>query len=121
MKSFVQEFKQFIARGNVIDLAVGVVIGGAFQKIVSALVADVVFPALSPVLSIASFAEWKVGPVLLGHFIQAIVDFLIVAFFIFLLVKFVNRFKKKEEEKPAMQSQEVQLLSEIRDLLNKQA
>lgn len=120
MKNFLNEFKTFVARGNVIDLAVGVVIGGAFQKIISSLVSDVIFPILSPLLNGNSFSEWKVGPVLIGHFIEATVDFVIIAFCIFLAVKLINRFKKKEENAKISEiTKQEQLLTEIRDLLKR--
>ena len=120
MTNFLNEFKKFISRGNVVDLAVGVIIGTAFQKIVSSLVNDVIFPAFSPLLNNASFGEWKLGPVLIGSFIKNTVDFLIIAFCIFLFVKFINRFKKTEEDARALKlTKQEELLMEIRDLLKK--
>ena len=118
MSNFLKEFKEFAVKGNVIDLAVGLAIGASFQKIVSSLVNDIIFPALTPFLSVASFSEWKIGPVLIGNFIKSAVDFLIIAFFIFLIVKFINRFKKKEEEaKAEEENKQEKLLTEIRDIL----
>ncbi len=117
MKNFIEEFKKFIARGNVIDLAVGLAVGAAFQKIVSSLVNDIIFPALTPLLNVANFSDWKVGPLLVGSFIKNIADFLIIAFFIFLVVKFINRFKNKEEEKSTEENKQEKLLTEIRDIL----
>ena len=111
------EFKQFIAKGNVIDLAVGLAIGTSFQKIVSSLVNDIIFPSLAPLLNVASFSEWTINGVLIGNFIKNVADFLIIALAIFLVVKFFNRFKKKEEAKPAEPSAEEKLLTEIRDIL----
>jgi large conductance mechanosensitive channel len=120
MTNFLNEFKKFIARGSVVDLAVGLVVGSAFQKIISSLVGDIIFPALTPLLNIANFNEWQIGPVLVGNFVKTLVDFLIIAFFIFLVVKFINRFKKKEEETKALEiNKQEQLLIEIRDLLKK--
>ena len=126
-----KEFKEFVMRGNVIDLAVGIVIGAAFGKIVSSLVADVVMPPLGLVIGGVNFTDLKVplgtplaggAPVTLnyGNFIQTMFDFLIVAFAIFLVVKAVNRMKRKEVEAPAAPpapTKEVVLLTEIRDLL----
>ena len=119
MHNFFHEFKKFIARGNVVDLAVGVVIGTAFQKIVSSLVSDIVLPFASPFLNNTNFSEWRVGGVHIGNFIEAIIDFIIIALFVFLFVRFVNRFRKREEAKPADISKEVALLTEIRDILKK--
>ena len=118
MKNFITEFKQFIARGNVVDLAVGVVIGGAFGKIVSSLVADVVLPLVSMLIGNIKFTDIHVGPVMIGNFIQASVDFLIVAFVIFLVVKGINKFKKETIKEEKIPNQEA-LLMEIRDLLKK--
>lgn len=130
-----KEFKKFIARGNVIDLAVGIIIGGAFGKIVTSLVNDIVMPLVSMLLSKTNFKDLSIvlkkgtettEPVLLnyGNFIQNVVDFLIISFVIFLMIKAINKvnFKKeqevKEEVKPVI-SKEEQLLTEIRDLLKK--
>ncbi|MFA6257278.1 MAG: large conductance mechanosensitive channel protein MscL [Candidatus Paceibacterota bacterium] len=114
------EFKKFIARGNVMDLAVGLAIGTAFQKIVSSLVNDVVFPSLAPLLNVAQFSDWKWGGVLIGSFIKNIVDFLVIALAIFFIVKVFNRFRKKQDKsKTAELSKQEQLLTEIRDLLKK--
>src|SRR5262245_43930196 len=109
--SMVKEFKEFIMRGNVIDLAVGIVIGAAFGKIVSSLVADVIMPPIGLLLGGVNFTNLKVTlgeplaggePVTLnyGNFFQTLVDFLIVAFAIFLVVKAVNRLKRKQAEAP---------------------
>ena len=130
----IKEFKEFIARGNVMDLAVGVIIGGAFGKIVTSLVDDIIMPLIGMVIGGIDFTglSVKIGEaqVKYGNFIQNVLDFLIVAFCIFLMVKAVNKIsekaealKKKEEEKkkeeaPA-KSDEVKLLEEIRDLLKK--
>lgn len=122
----ISEFKEFIAKGNVMDLAVGVIIGGAFGKIVSSLVDDVITPALlNPALKAAQvedLAGLKTdGGILYGKFLAAIIGFLVIAFVIFLLVKGVNGMRKKEEEvapPPAGPTQE-ELLTQIRDLLKK--
>lgn len=133
---FVKEFKDFAMRGNVVDMAVGVVIGGAFGKIVSSLVADVIMPFISIITGGVNFTHWKfvlkqavmegdkvVTPEVTlnyGMFIQVIFDFLIIAFSIFLVIKAINRFKKKEEAPaPAAPPEDVVLLREIRDLLKK--
>jgi large conductance mechanosensitive channel len=116
MKNFILEFKQFAMRGSVIDLAVGIIIGGAFQKIVSSLVGDIALPAISPILGGVDFTSIKLGPILIGNFLQTTLDFIIIAFFIFLLVKGVNTLKKKEEKVETPNKQEL-LLTEIRDLL----
>lgn len=126
----INEFKKFISRGNVIDLAVGVIIGAAFGKIVSSLVDDIIMPLLGIIVGKNSFTDLtlKVGEATIkyGNFIQNIVDFLIVSLCIFFLVKFVNKLtslKKKEEvkEAPAKKSDETILLTEIRDLLKKES
>ena len=133
---FIKEFKEFAMRGNVVDMAVGVVIGGAFGKIVSSLVADVVMPLLSIMTGGVNFTNWKlvlkqaviegekaVTPEVAlnyGMFMQVIFDFVIIAFSIFLVVKAINRFRKKKEEAPtapAEPTEDVVLLREIRDLL----
>jgi large conductance mechanosensitive channel len=130
---FVSEFKTFIQRGNVLDLAVGVIIGGAFGKITASLVDNIFMPPLGLVIGGVNFKELKlvlkkqvgdVPEVAIGYgaFIQSVIDFLIIAFVIFLVIKFVNSMKKKEEATPAPppapSAQEV-LLTEIRDLLKK--
>ncbi len=131
--SFIQEFKQFAMRGNVIDLAVGVVIGGAFGKIVNSLVADIITPPLGLVIGGVDFSNLTINlnspigdlkPVTInyGKFLQASLDFIIIAFALFLIIRTVNRLQKKEEEKPAPPPEipaDVKLLTEIRDLLKK--
>ena len=123
-----KEFKEFALKGNVIDLAVAVIIGGAFGKIISSLVNDVLMPAIGILMGGISFTDLKyvitpaVGDIpesaiLYGSFIQSIVDFLIIAFSIFLFVKLLNSRKKKEEAAPAAPSSEVVLLEEIRDII----
>jgi len=121
----IKEFKEFISRGNVIDLAVGVIIGGAFGKIVSSLVNDVLMPLIGVCLGGLDFKGLTINigsaSINYGMFIQNIVDFLIIAFCIFIFIKLINRITKfekhKEEEKEAVKSDEVVLLEEIRDLL----
>jgi large conductance mechanosensitive channel len=130
---FVKEFKEFAMRGNVVDMAVGIVIGAAFGKIVSSFVKDVLMPPIGVMLGGMDFASLKiiikeaVGDVEAvsinyGAFIQTAVDFVIVAFAIFLVIKGMNSMKKKKEEAPAAPpepSKEEKLLTEIRDLLKK--
>ena len=119
-----QEFRKFAMRGNVIDLAVGVIIGGAFGKIVSSFVADIIMPIVNPLIPGGDWKTIEIGPgIKLGNFLGTVVDFLIIAFVIFLMVKAMNAAKKKEEAPPAVPaepSDEVKLLREIRDLLKKQ-
>ncbi len=130
--SFASEFKEFAMRGNVIDLAVGVVIGAAFGKIVSSLVGDVVMPALAPVLGSVSFADLAVRiatdaqgkPVLIkyGAFLQTIFEFLIIALSIFVVLKGINRLKRPPPPTaaaPPPPTKTEALLQEIRDLLAK--
>ena len=124
--AFIQEFKSFAMKGNVIDLAVGVIIGGAFGAIVTSLVGDIVMPLIGAVTGGVNFSglSFSVGAsvVAYGKFIQASFVFLIVAFALFVTVKAINRMKRKEEAKPTpapVPSEEVKLLAEIRDLLRK--
>ena len=144
MKKFITEFKEFIAKGNVLDMAVGVIIGGAFNKIVTSLVNDVIMPLISIIVGGANVTDWKwvIKEAVIengvevaaetafayGNFIQAIIDFLIIALTIFVALKvilgFQNAFKKKEEEiseeTPAEpEDTELSLLKEIRDSLKK--
>lgn len=123
MKKFVEEFKEFIARGNVLDMAVGVIIGGAFGKIVSSLVDNIIMPLVGILIGGHDFSGLvlKVGDAQIqyGIFLQNVVDFLIVAFCIFTFIKALNHFKKKKPEPKKVEtpSKEVLLLEEIRDLL----
>lgn len=123
-------FKEFTAKGNVMDLAVGVIIGGAFGKIVTSLVGDVLMPLIGIVLGKVNFTELKIlisegdpeVAIYYGRFIQNIVDFLIIAFCVYLMVQVIANFRKKEEkaqEEPAPEepAQDIVLLTEIRDLL----
>ena len=137
MGQFIDEFKKFAMRGNVVDMAVGVIIGGAFGKIVTSVVNDLVMPVLGILVGGVNFTELKltlknavmdgdtvVSPAVTlnyGNFMQSTFDFLIIAFSIFLFIKLINKLsRKKEEEKPATPPAlpaDVQLLTEIRDLL----
>jgi large conductance mechanosensitive channel len=134
-----KEFRDFAVRGNVIDMAVGIIIGAAFGTIVKSLVSDVIMPPIGILLGNVDFADFfitlsgqsqptleaakKAGAVTLnyGAFINTVISFVIVAFCVFLLVKQMNRLKKKEEEKPAEPPKQEVLLEEIRDLLKSQA
>lgn len=136
---FISEFKEFAMRGNVMDMAVGVVIGGAFGKIITSLVGDVIMPLVGVVTGGVNFTDYKwvlqeavidaqMTPevaVNWGTTIQTVVDFLIVAFCIFCAIKALNNLKRKKEEAPAPEAPAAptteQLLTEIRDILNKQS
>ena len=135
--SFLSEFKAFAVKGNVVDMAVGVIIGGAFGKIVSSIVSDVIMPPIGWLIGGVNFSDLKVSlpvnplspegtepaTINYGAFLQNVIDFLIIAFCVFLLVKGINALMKKQEEKPAAPapapepSNEEKLLAEIRDLL----
>ncbi len=138
--SMIKEFKEFAVKGNAIDMAVGIIIGGAFGKIVASLVNDVLMPPVGQLLggvdftnlfytlggasydTLAAAEEAGAAVVKYGAFFQTVVDFLIIAFAIFMMVKGMNKMRKKEEEAPAAPpkpSAEVQLLTEIRDSLQK--
>ena len=129
MKNLISEFREFINRGNVMDMAVGVIIGGAFSAITTSLINDVIMPLLGIFTGSISFAEMAVevnGAVIgYGNFIQAVLNFLVMAFVVFCLVKAMNSFHRKKEEAPAEPapepepSNEERLLAEIRDLLKK--
>ena len=126
-KGFMAEFRKFIARGNVMDLAVGVIIGGAFKTIVDSLTNDILMPFVGLFIGESTFAAltFQLGgaTIAFGSFIQAVVNFLIMAFVIFCLVKAMNRLYRKKEETPAAPpapSKEEVLLTEIRDLLKAQ-
>lgn len=133
-----KEFKEFAMRGNVVDMAVGIIIGGAFGKIISSVVSDIIMPPIGLALGGVNFTDLKLNlseavvegdkvvkeavTVNYGNFIQVTVDFLIIAFVIFMLIKAMNSLKKKEEAAPAAPpppSEEVTLLREIRDALKK--
>lgn len=131
--SMISEFKDFAVKGNVVDMAVGIIVGVAFGKIVSSFVKDVVMPPIGVLLGGVDFSSLAITvqaatadaaavTMNYGNFIQTIVDFVIIAFVIFLAVKFINNLKKKEEAQPSAPpkpSNEEVLLTEIRDLLKK--
>ena len=122
MKKFKDEFVKFISRGNVIDLAVGVIVGGAFGKIVSSLVDNILMPLIGLILGGLDFSSLSIKikdtTIAYGMFLQNIVDFLIIAICIFVIISLINKVTaKKEEPKKATKSDDVKLLEEIRDLL----
>lgn len=130
---FLDEFKTFAMKGNMIDMAVGIIIGGAFGKIISSLVADIIMPPIGALLGGVNFTDLKLTIKAAtdsaeavtwnyGNFIQVAIDFLIIAFAVFMLVKAINSMKKKEEAAPAAPpapTRDQELLVEIRDLLRK--
>ena len=136
MKNIIQEFKKFAIRGNVVDMAVGVIIGGAFGKIVSSIVNDLIMPTIGVIIGGVNFTDLKltlkkaimegdkvVSPAVTinyGNFLQTTLDFLIIAIAVFLLIKAINALNKKKEETtkaPVAPPADIQLLTEIRDLL----
>ena len=127
MKNFIKEFKEFISKGNVLDLAIGVVIGGAFQAIVNSLVNDVIMPIVGAIIGGLDFTAIAIplggdAMIMIGNFIQAIVNFLIVSLVLFSVIKAINKFKREEpkpEEKPAEPSEEIKLLQSINEELKK--
>jgi large conductance mechanosensitive channel len=127
MNGWLKEFREFAIRGNVVDLAVGVIIGGAFGKIISSLVADIIMPILGILIGGIHVEDlmFEVGEaqITYGKFLQNVVDFMIIAFVIFMMVKVINHIRRKAErdQEPAAAPppREVQLLEEIRDLLKK--
>lgn len=130
-KGFIGEFKEFISRGNILDLAVGLIIGSAFTAIVTSLVGDILTPIIGVILrkaGIERFADWAPGGFGIGSFINAIVSFLLISFTIFLIVKTVNKAqelgKRKQEDEPEEEEAppvtDISLLTEIRDLLLEQ-
>ena len=127
MKKILKEFKEFISKGNVIDMAVGVIIGSAFSKIVTSLVNDIIMPLIGIIIGGLDFTSLSIkikdSEILYGSFIQNIVDFLIIAACIFTVIKILNKFKKKNEVKPAPieTPEDIKLLTEIRDLLKKES
>lgn len=118
-----KEFKKFIARGNVLDLAVGVIVGGAFSSIVTSLVNNIFTPFIGLIVGGVDFSSLSITfrdtKIMYGAFIQSVIDFLIVAFCLFIVVKTVNKVTHKKEEKTAktVKSEELKTLEEIRDLL----
>ena len=124
LTNFTSEFKEFIMRGNVLDLAIGVIVGGAFSKIVSSLVNDILMPTIGLIIGGHDFSSLniKIGnaKIMYGSFIQNIVDFLIIAFCIFMMIKIINKFTAKKEKKDEVKkAEDIILLEEIRDLLKK--
>jgi large conductance mechanosensitive channel len=133
MKKHLNDFKEFAFKGNVLDLAVGVIIGGAFGKIISSMVNDLLMPILTVLTGNVSFQDLKIilkvateteseVAILYGNFIQASIDFLVIAICIYFIVKFITRFKKKEEVVeviPVVQEDTLSVLKEIRDSLKK--
>ena len=131
VKGFFGEFKEFISRGSVIDLAVGVIIGGAFTSIVNSLVNDIIMPVIGWLFGGIDFTELKIvitpgteevaeAAIRYGNFIQNVVNFLLVALVIFMMIRLINKFRRKKEEAPKAPpapSKEEILLTEIRDLL----
>lgn len=140
MGKFINEFKQFAVKGNAVDMAVGVIIGGAFGKIVSSIVNDIIMPPIGwliggvnfsdlkftlPAVGIAGLEKMQPATINYGSFIQTIIDFTIIAFCVFLLVKGINKLARKKAEEPKQEtppapSKEELLLTEIRDLLKEQ-
>lgn len=140
MKKFLQDFKAFAMRGNVVDMAVGVIIGAAFGKIVTSLVNDIIMPVIGKLTGGVNFTHlaWQISPAVIdetgaettpavlisyGSFIQNVIDFIIIAFCIFLMIKLMMKLQRKKEEVPAAPpapSNEEKLLAEIRDLLKQQ-
>ena len=128
MNNFLNEFKAFAMRGNVMDMAVGIIIGGAFGKIVSSMVDDILMPIIGVLTGGIDFKELAItigaANIKYGMFIQNVIDFLIIAFCIFMLIKGINVLSRKKEEAPAAPAEpgnEEKLLMEIRDLLKEQS
>lgn len=128
MKKVLKEFKEFISKGNVIDMAVGVIIGSAFSKIVSSLVNDIIMPLIGIIIGGLDFTKLSItvkdSAINYGLFIQNIVDFLIIAACIFTVIKILNKFKKQKPVEPPKVveiPEDVKLLTEIRDLLKKES
>lgn len=125
--SWLKEFREFAVKGNVVDLAVGVIIGSAFGKIVSSLVADIMMPLVGVLIGGIQYEELVLyigeAEIAYGKFLQNLLDFVIIAFVIFWMVKTINHFRRKQEKEPAAAPppRDVQLLEEIRDLLKKKS
>jgi len=121
----IKEFRDFISQGNALDLAIGVIIGVAFGAIVNSIVSDLLMPVIGIIVGAINFTELKttIGGAVLpyGKLIQAIINFLLIAFVLFLLLKTINRFRTKKEDVPAPPTKEQELLIEIRDLLKLKA
>ena len=123
-KGIIKEFKEFIARGSVLDMAVGIIIGGAFTAIVKSLVEDIFTPLLGMILAGINFKDlsvtipWGNKPtIVFGLFIEAVITFLLTALCVFLMIKAINKFRKKKEAEPDEPDPQIVLLTEIRDLL----
>ena len=132
MGKFISEFKEFAVKGNAVDMAIGIIIGAAFGKIVSSIVDDIIMPPIGWLIKGVNFSDlkFKLPSVYIpgmekipsvtinyGHFLQALLNFIIVAFCVFLILKTINKITNSQGKKPAAPSKEEQLLSEIRDLL----
>lgn len=121
--SMMKEFKEFAMKGNIVDLAVAVIIGGAFGKIVTALTDSIIMPIIAMVMGKGGMSEvsFTIGKTIfpVGIFIQAVIDFVLIAFVLFLIIKTLNATKKKEEPAAAVTPEDIQLLREIRDSLKK--
>lgn len=134
-KGFIQEFKEFITKGNVMDLAIGIIIGSTFTSIVSSLVKDILTPILSLLTGKLNFSELKIlispatdtqieSAIYYGNFLQSLISFLLISITVFLLIKFANRFRKKEtpdQKEEVKVPEDIQLLTEIRDLLKNES
>ena len=123
MKGLIGEFKEFINKGNVMDLAVAMIIGAAFTAIVNSLVNDIIMPIIGMIIGGIDFSSLKVtvgtAELTYGNFISAIISFLAIAFTVFILVKNINKFKKEEPAEEEATPADIELLTEIRDLLKK--
>jgi len=123
--SWLKEFREFATKGNVVDLAVGVIIGTAFGKIISSLVADIIMPLIGILIGGVHYDDLVIevgdAQVTYGKFLQNVIDFVVIAFVIFLMVKVINHFRRQQEKEPkaAPPPRQEQLLEEIRDLLKK--
>jgi large conductance mechanosensitive channel len=123
VRTLLKEFREFAIKGNVVDLAVGVIIGTAFGKIVSSLVADIIMPLIGIIIGGIHYEdlvlEFGDAQITYGKFIENLIDFIVIAFVIFMMVKLINRFRRQEEPKAAPPPRQEQLLEEIRDLLKR--
>ena len=130
MRKFLGEFKTFAVKGNMIDLAIGIIVGGAFTVLVTSIVGNLAMPLIGMLISV-DFESWVIelpqlyaygepATLRIGAFLNDVVNFIVVAFIVFLFVKAVNRLRKKQEETPAAPGAEEVLLTEIRDLLKEQ-
>lgn len=118
MKNFIKEFKEFAFKGSLLDLAIGIIIGGAVAKLVGSLVADIIMPLVGLIFgSNIDFTALAAGPIKYGNFLTILVDFIIVAFILFMIIRGINRFKKKEEVVAGPTVED--LLMEIRDELRR--